>query len=152
MSAHLPPPISVAPAPIEDSVRGLLKALDAGDRAAVHSYGPSKDTRFSVVVFDYDWNNAPMTVEGIDDAHKFFDTLLDIKEKEHLKVVSKLSDLHTGCSGPELGFATFVLTQTFPVGGETQTSKYALTALLSYDRSAQKWRLFHWHATLISSE
>jgi hypothetical protein len=59
------------------STKNMFKALDAGDRATVHAYGPTKDSRFPVQAFDYDWDNKPVAMDGVDAVRKYVDALLD---------------------------------------------------------------------------
>lgn len=134
---------------IETSVRSMFKSLDAGDRAATLAYGPSVTTKFPVVAFDYDLDNNPVTYKGAEAVNKYMGSLFDTMAERKMKVVSVVSDLRSGSSSPELGFANFELAQTMTEGGKSETVKFRVTALVSQDAKTGKWRIFLWQATII---
>ena len=136
---------------LETSVRNLFKCVDAGDRAAALAYGPSTTTRFPVMAFDYDLDNKPVSYEGADAVNKYISSLFDTMAERKMKVVSVISNLRSGSTSPELGFATFELTQTMTVAGQSETVKFRVTTLMSQDAKSGKWRIFIWQATLVPS-
>ena len=140
---------SAATESIETSTKNMFKALDAGDRVTVHAYGPTHDMHFPVQAFDYDWDNKPVAMVGVEAVRKYVDSLFDEMARRKMKVASVVSNLRTGSSSPELGFAVFDLTQTMTLDGKSETSKFRITTLLNYDQKTNKWRQFHWHATLV---
>ena len=140
---------TAAPESIETSVKNMLKAIDAGDRASFHAYGPNEDVHFPIRIYDYDWDNKPVAIEGVAAVNTFMDSVLDEMAKRKLKVVSTVSNLRSDSRSPELGFAYFDLTQVATADGKSETSKYRCTALLTQDKKSNTWRMFHWHATLV---
>ena len=143
-------PVAAAAAEsIEASVKAMFKAMDAGDRATFKSYGPAREMRFPVQIFDYDWDNRPVAVSGVDAVNKYLDSLFDELAKRKMKVVSTLSNVRTDSRSPELGFAIFDLSQTMTVDGKSETVKFFVTMLLTQDKASGKWRVFHGHSTLV---
>ncbi len=134
---------------IETSVRNMFKALDAGDRVAFRAYAPTRDMKFPVQFFDYDIENKPVVIEGVDAADKYLESLFDEMAKRKTKITSLVSNVRTGSRSPELGFAVYDLTQTMSAGGQAETVHFRVTALLSQDKKTGKWRTFHGHATLV---
>lgn len=140
---------AVAAESIETSVRTMFKSLDAGDRTATLAYGPSATAKFPVVAFDYDLDNNPVAYEGAAAVNKYLGSLFDTMAERKMKVVSVVSNLRSGSSSPELGFANFELTQTMTAGGKSETVKFRVTALVSQEAKTGKWRIFLWQATII---
>jgi hypothetical protein len=136
---------------IETSVRNMFKALDAGDRVAFRAFQPNREIKFPVQFFDYDLENKPVAIEGVDAVNTYLESLFDEMTKRKMKVTSVISNLRSGSHSPELGFAIFDLAQTTTSGGKSETSRFRSTALLTQDKKTRTWRMFHVHATLVPS-
>jgi hypothetical protein len=134
---------------IEVSMRNMFKALDTGDRASFKQYTPTRDIRFPVQMFDYDWDNKPVVIQGVDGVNAYLEKLFDELAKRKLKVASTLSNMKTDSRSPELGFAVFDLSQTMTADGKSETAKFFVTMLVTQDKTSGKWRVFHGHSTIL---
>ena len=141
---------SPAPGPgaIEDMLVTFFKAFDAGDRATAHACTVPKDGHFPVLIYDMDLENKPVTVEGSEATKQYLEGLFDGVAKAKAKVVSKITRIHADCHSAQLGYATLEFTQAVTSGEKTEATGYRATALVSYDTKDQRWRIFHFHASL----
>jgi hypothetical protein len=145
----VPPAPSPGPGAIAEMLKGLFQAIDAGDRAAAKACLVDKDVKFPVLVYDLDVRNRPVTVEGLDGAHKYLDEIFDTLQKESLKAKSRITKIHADCHSPKLGYATLEFTQQFTGGGQTETHAYRATVLVSWGKDQSKGpKIFHWHGSL----
>ena len=74
---------------IEDSIRNLFKAL--GDRAAFLAYAPTREIAFPIQFFDYDWENKPVTLDGLEAVNKYLDALVEEMARRKMTVVSRVT-------------------------------------------------------------
>lgn len=148
MAFTFAPNPAAGPGAIEAMLTGFFKALDEGDRKAAHACTNPKDGHFPVLVYDLDLENKPVTIDGAEATTKYLDGLFDGLAKAKAKVVSKITTIHADCHSPELGYATLEFTQAVTIGEKTETTKYRATALVSYDKPDQRWRIFHFHASI----
>lgn len=140
------PTAPAGPGAIEDMMRGMFKAFDEGDHAAVKACIATSDARFPVLVWDNDLEGKPIAVSGSAEVGKYLDGLLDGIAKMKAKTSTKVSDLHADCDAPGIGYATCQLTQSVTVDGKTEAANYWVTALVTADKE-NKWHIFHWHSS-----
>ncbi len=142
------PVAPTGPGAIADMLRGMFKAIDAGDRAGAKACLATAECKFPTLVWDLDLENKPVAIVGVEAAGKYIDSLFDATAKMKATLASKITSLHADCHSPELGFATLEFSQTVTVDNKPETSNYRVTALVSADQD-NKWHIFHWHASLV---
>lgn len=137
------------PGAIEDMLRGMCKALDAGDIEAVKACCVAKDTDAAgnpVLVWDNDLEGKPVEVKGAANLAKYLDGLMGAIKQSKATMTTKLDHMHAACESPALGYATFELVQTATMDGKSESQSFWVTALVTADKE-NHWHLFHWHSS-----
>ena len=134
------------PAALEEMVRGLVKALNAGDKEGLRACVASEDKPYPVLLFDMDAQARPVRAAGAKAALAHADGWLALIKEHGIQFAIKR--LHVDCASPDLGYATLELDETIKQGAETIHSSYRATLLASATRPGGKWQVFHWHGSL----
>jgi hypothetical protein len=118
----------------------LLHHLDAGEFTEMIA-----DADPALVIMDFDENNVPMRVDGVEAARAFFARLGESAKAQNIRFKSTITR-NDAWATAAMGYGIVEYDQTITVG-EQVMGPFKFRGTLIARRDAGKWRMTQWHGS-----
>lgn len=125
---------------LEQQSVDLLRRLDAGQFTEMLA-----DADPAVVIMDFDENNVPMRVDGLEAARAFFARLGETAKAQNIQFKSTITR-NDAWATATMGYGIVEYDQTITVGDQVM-GPFKFRGTLIARRDAGKWRMTHWHGS-----